>query len=178
MKNTKQEICELMKRSFIDDRIIENSEFCYEMCYKKDTSFILKDENGEISGIAFYDIFIPGIIKPLPKHYKEELSYYNYMVYPYLTLQNVVKEKCVYLSVLAIDPNKQGKGYSTLLLNHVKEFAKSQNLNKIVLWTDLHCDHSFYEHIKAKPLKKFNSSGYLGDETNQDNTIIYQIEVN
>lgn len=175
----KIELANLLLNVFEDDKKIENSLYSIDLCFKDESNIILYDDLSRISAVALYEIIdeennsqdIFDIALDV------DSDYINYMTYPSKVIKDTLKGKYLYLGILAIRRDLKGKGLSKTLLNMLKERARENNIDDIILWTDLHCDHTYYKHIGAIEVKKFNSPYYMGNKDHEFNTIIYKIKV-
>lgn len=120
------------------------TKYCY---INQDLSFV--NYSSKIDAFIFasykddkpncYDWFIENIAKMNQKSKKEALEYFKYLEYNHDKVVHHMKDKDIYVSLLA--SNKKGAGKE--LLELIENTAKKDN-GHIFLWTDETCSYEYY----------------------------------
>ena len=80
------------------------------------------------------------------------------------------------LNLFVLSKQIQGQGYGRILMNRYIEFCNQYKIENIFLWTDISCNHGFYQHYGFRLYKKFYDDRLTNHEdkrTDKPNGFIY-----
>ena len=114
------------------------------------TFLVILDDSDEIIGILIY------YISKFPKHFNfKSLRLLIVDILDYFVLCDV-KKGDLYIAELAVDANLRGQGLGAKVINEVIDYAKSENLNRVILDADFRNKgaRKLYERIGFKVFNK------------------------
>jgi predicted GNAT family N-acyltransferase len=159
------------------------------------TDLIIDEETERVLGILFGSDENHTTCKPPIKNFVNLLILYTHIILGHLGKRSVAIE-CIkdmlnveksienycnkfdgQLNLCVVSKELQGLGYGRKLIDRYIEFCKNEReMENIFLWTDINCNHGFYEHYGFRPFKQFYDdrlTNHYDKRTDKPNGFIY-----
>ncbi|AOH53113.1 hypothetical protein ABE28_002025 [Peribacillus muralis] len=114
--------------------------------------------DGEVSGliIAYHGKDAQELDAPIVEHLRQKLND------PNITIDKEAEADDFYLDTISVDPNYQGKGIGSALIQYVEEYAKQKGYSRVSLVVENVNEGAsrLYNKLGYKELKTVTISGY------------------